>query len=129
MQFQIHFIHGGLALIHSADGKMARAALLEEVIDSAQGDFCKFIHNGAATPLPPTSDPDYTLYVLSKTGGLTFLSNLQGGDDLLSDPQIMTHLVNVSAAFCAFLDEHECNHFCMHFGLLPPEPYQEELST
>ncbi|KAF8574738.1 hypothetical protein K439DRAFT_1266835, partial [Ramaria rubella] len=84
---QVRFIHSGLALIHGADGKTAKAALLEEVVDSAQGDFRKFVHNRSATPLPESSDPDYTLTCFlcfaqhvqwTKTRGMAFLLDFQG---------------------------------------------------
>ncbi|KAF8586979.1 hypothetical protein K439DRAFT_875285 [Ramaria rubella] len=135
---QVRFIHSGLALIHGADGKTVKAALLEEVIDSAQGlpQVCSqpFHH-----PLPESSDPDYTLACFlcfaqhvqwTKTGGIVFLSDFQGGNDLLTDPQIMTHPSlnaqfsqgNVGAAFRAFPDEHECNQFVDISHFRPQKP-------
>ncbi|KAF8584519.1 hypothetical protein K439DRAFT_1345786, partial [Ramaria rubella] len=134
------FVHSGLALIHGADGKTAKAALLEEVIDTTYGDFHKFIHNGLATPLLPPSDPDYMLASFlsfaqhiqwTKTGGLAFILDFQGEITVfvqICGLNAQFSQGNVGAVFRAFPEEHECNSFCNHFSLSPPDEFQEELS-
>ncbi|KAF8527655.1 hypothetical protein JB92DRAFT_877399 [Gautieria morchelliformis] len=140
---EVRFVNAGLAIIWNTEGKATKALLLEQLIDASQGLFRKFVHNGSAKPLPDCGSQDYNLACFlcfaqhvqwMKTGGLAFVSDFQGGDTLLSDPQIMTHPAlaaifsqgNVAAAFRSFPDQHECNHFCAHFGLLAPEPFEED---
>ncbi|KAF8511050.1 hypothetical protein JB92DRAFT_407082 [Gautieria morchelliformis] len=97
---EVHFVNAGLAIIRNTEGKATKALLLEQLIDAIQGLFRKFVHNGSAKHLPDCGSQDYNLACFlcfaqhvqwTKTGGLAFVSDFQGGDTLLSDPQIMTH--------------------------------------
>ncbi|KAH9170860.1 hypothetical protein EDB89DRAFT_1815552, partial [Lactarius sanguifluus] len=59
-----------------------------------------------------------------RMGHLMFTSDFQGGDTLLTDSQIITHLDlgcklfskgNVQRTHCKFESEHKCNVFCKFF--------------
>lgn len=84
---QVHFVQAGLAIVWGTDGKPSKAFLVEELINETQGDFCKFIHNTSAKPIPGADDPDYPVAIFlcfvqhvqwTKTGGLAFVSDFQG---------------------------------------------------
>ncbi|KAJ7212725.1 hypothetical protein GGX14DRAFT_361618 [Mycena pura] len=144
------FVDTGVALVHDqATGNTTPSNstsprcvyLLEELIDVSdkEADFVKYIHNGDALPLLEPADPLYynaeflcfAQHVqYFKSGGLVFISDLQGSADLLTDPQIMTSPTisrgknmfgegNVPKAFEAFPDQHQCNHYCTWFKLPP----------
>ncbi|KAF8588754.1 hypothetical protein K439DRAFT_1263773, partial [Ramaria rubella] len=79
--------HGSFEHLFDSSEHPFRFVLSTEVIDTTHGDFCKFIHNGSATPLPPPSDPDYMLASFlsfaqhvqwTKTGELAFILDFQG---------------------------------------------------
>ncbi|KAF8580165.1 hypothetical protein K439DRAFT_1521219, partial [Ramaria rubella] len=134
---QVHFVKAGVAISRNANGKPMKAVLIEELIDTDQEDFRKFVHNGSVLPLPTAMDPDYELTCFlcfaqhvqwTKTGRLAFSrisKTAVGSAQFLSDPQITTHLIlnawfsqgNLTAAFRAFPNQHQCNHFCMFFEL------------
>ncbi|KAF9007953.1 hypothetical protein BDQ17DRAFT_1422614 [Cyathus striatus] len=137
----------GVAIVHNSTatksgGKtmtMQRVYLVEELIEDDRGntEFIKFIHNGSAKPLLAEVDPLYsTAEFLSftqhvqynKTGGLVYISDLQGSSTLLFDPQIMTALLledkanlfgggNIGSVFDKFSLEHTCNRYCHWFNL------------
>ncbi|KAG6825194.1 hypothetical protein H0H92_004416 [Tricholoma furcatifolium] len=107
---QFRFVNAGVAISHDRKGpnKIAgeatkgaeskRAYLLEEYIDEDQG-FIKYISNGSAIPCIDANHPLYLLAEFlsfiqhvqySKTGGTVYVSDFQGGKQLLTDPQIMT---------------------------------------
>ncbi|KAJ7795511.1 hypothetical protein B0H14DRAFT_3495846 [Mycena olivaceomarginata] len=103
---QLRFVHAGVAVSHdqvagnniSNTSSIRRTYLVEEFIEESDG-FVKFVHNGDANSLLDTDDPFYhiaeflcfTQHVqYFKTDGTVFLSDLQGSDMLLTDPQIMT---------------------------------------
>ncbi|KAF8581373.1 hypothetical protein K439DRAFT_1354108, partial [Ramaria rubella] len=140
---EVHFVKAGVAISRNADGKPTKAVLIEELIDTDQEDFRKFVHNGSALPLPTAMDPDYELTCFlcfaqhvqwMKAGRLAFVSDFQGSAQFLSDPQIMTHPIlnawfsqgNLAATFRAFPDQHQCNHFCTFFELCKPEVFEED---
>ncbi|KAJ7776556.1 hypothetical protein DFH07DRAFT_731711, partial [Mycena maculata] len=66
---QLHFVHAGVAVVHDQVSgtnvanvsSISRTYLLEELIDTENEDFVKFIHNGNALPLLPPSDPLYQI--------------------------------------------------------------------
>ncbi|KAF9495952.1 kinase-like protein [Pleurotus eryngii] len=106
--------------------------LLEEKIPSA-ARFAKYINNSSAKPLVnDVDDPDFTTSLFlccmqhilySKSGRQLYISDFQGGGNLLSDPQIMTSAEygfsdgNISYAFKDFPLQHECNDYCHLLGL------------
>ncbi|KIK61521.1 hypothetical protein GYMLUDRAFT_166365, partial [Collybiopsis luxurians FD-317 M1] len=113
-----------------------RSFLIEEQIDIPEGDsFTKFIHNGSAEPNLLPDDPacQTCLFLCacqhlqySKTHHMAFVSDLQGCNGLLTDAQIMTSLKpmvfgegNIESCFAHFLQEHQCNEFCLWMDLAP----------
>ncbi|KAH9856694.1 hypothetical protein C2E23DRAFT_711406, partial [Lenzites betulinus] len=114
-----------------------RVFMLEERIDSKiDGPWRKYINNGSAMPLSAaTATPElrntseflvFCQHVqYQETKGMVFVSDFQGGDTLLSDPQLLTKPClsarfgdgNVKAAFVKFCDEHECSKFCRYYAL------------
>ncbi|KAF8188604.1 hypothetical protein K438DRAFT_1972294 [Mycena galopus ATCC 62051] len=141
---QLRFVHAGVAVSHdqaagnniSNTSSIRRTYLVEEFIEESDG-FVKFVHNGDANSLLDTDDPFYhiaeffcfTQHVqYFKTDGTVFLSDLQGSDMLLTDPQIMTSPKiadgkdifgggNVSSVFENFPRQHVCNAYCSWFNL------------
>ncbi|KAF4603084.1 Alpha-protein kinase 2 [Pleurotus pulmonarius] len=142
---RLRFVRGGIATTIGCDSIASSATrtrlpaapttityLLEEKIPSAAG-FAKYINNGSAKPLVnDVDDPDFATSLFlccmqhilySKSGGQLYISDFQGGGNLLSDPQIMTSAEygfgdgNVSYAFKDFPSQHECNDYCHLFGL------------
>ncbi|CAK5279012.1 unnamed protein product [Mycena citricolor] len=109
--------------------------MIEELIESP---FVKFVHNRAPIPhLAPTHPLFYVAEFLcftqhvqyEKSGGLVFISDYQGSESLLSDPQIMTAPDisketmfgggNVGSLFTVFPTKHKCSGYCRFFGLKP----------
>ncbi|KAJ7715442.1 alpha-kinase family-domain-containing protein, partial [Mycena maculata] len=108
------------------------AFLVEECID---GRFRKYINN--RQPVPSTNlknSDDITCasflaftqhWQFKRTHGLAFVSDYQGGDDLLTDPQIMSdaslgHIFgngNMAAGCRDFATAHQCNEYCKFFGI------------
>ncbi|KAJ7750708.1 hypothetical protein DFH07DRAFT_961305 [Mycena maculata] len=142
---QLRFVHAGVAVAHDQVSgtnvanvsSIRRTYLLEELIDTENEDFVKFIHNGNALPLLPPSDPLYQIAEFLcftqhvqyfKTDRAVFLSDLQGTKTLLTDPQIMTSPEiaggnnifgegNVGKVFKEFPEQHACNDYCEWFKL------------
>ncbi|KAJ7704236.1 hypothetical protein B0H16DRAFT_1637812 [Mycena metata] len=111
----------------AAEGKQLLPAssralfLLEERIhEESEGKFRKYINNRA--PIP-TSFPDGANYKL--THGLAFVSDYQGGDTLLTDPQVMSDpslgdifaTGNIPSGCQDFPAEHTCNKYCEYFKI------------
>ncbi|CAK5265846.1 unnamed protein product [Mycena citricolor] len=140
---KICFVEGGIALVHdSTVGKNVHAAsshhrtlVIEELIESL---FVKFVHNHAPVPYLAADHPlfyvaDFLCFTqhvqYEKLGGLVFISDYQGSELLLSNPQIMTSPDiskesmfgggNVGALFTAFPEKHKCSGYCCFFGLKP----------
>ncbi|KIM36153.1 hypothetical protein M413DRAFT_449355 [Hebeloma cylindrosporum] len=138
----MQYVQCGLA-ISKPDGHHAghTAYLLEEYIDtdntSGKNWFVKYLNNSSARPRQ-FDDPRQTLRAefLSfaqhvqfwKTEGLAFVSDFQGGPNLLTDPQIITHpklgliFSEGNTNFDTFLTDHECNKFCKFYRLPPLQP-------
>ncbi|CAK5278831.1 unnamed protein product [Mycena citricolor] len=100
----IRFVEGGVAQVHNTvtgtnvvrASSLRRSVIIEELIPSC---FVKFVHNRAAVPHLDPDHPSYHIalylcftqhvqYVYS--GRSMFLSDYQGSESLLTDPQIMT---------------------------------------
>ncbi|KAG6847916.1 hypothetical protein H0H93_004912, partial [Arthromyces matolae] len=146
---KLRFVNAGVAISHDRKGaqriggegapkgaEMKRAYLLEEYIHE-ETEFVKYISNGSAVPCLDINHPLYNVAEFltfiqhvqySKTGGTVYVSDFQGGKELLTDPQIMTSPSlsnevglfgdgNVPEAFEAFPKEHRCNAFCKWFQL------------
>ncbi|KAJ7473367.1 hypothetical protein FB451DRAFT_1367350 [Mycena latifolia] len=128
---EVRFVRAGVAVVHEqATGPVinarARAYLIEELIDEEHDGFHKFINNGSAVPVLTANKSlstladflSFTQHVqFYKTGGMVYISDLQGTTNLLTDPQIMTSPSigdgveifgegNVPAAFNAFKEQH-----------------------
>ncbi|KAF8200099.1 hypothetical protein BJ912DRAFT_1019943 [Pholiota molesta] len=96
---QMRFVQAGIAISNTAD---KTAYLVEEFIDSDPsngGWFTKYLNNRSAVPRKfSNQDQAIRAEFLSfcqhfqywKTDGMVFVSDLQGGRDLLTDPQIIT---------------------------------------
>uniref|UniRef100_A0ACB7IVE8 Uncharacterized protein n=1 Tax=Pleurotus cornucopiae TaxID=5321 RepID=A0ACB7IVE8_PLECO len=90
----MRFVHAALANSKEVDG-IKKSYLIEEVID---GKFVKYINNDSPELLPmENGDQERRAKFLAfaqhvqyfKTESV-FISDLQGGDTLLTDPQITT---------------------------------------
>ncbi|KAG2367892.1 hypothetical protein BDR07DRAFT_207453 [Suillus spraguei] len=114
---------------------MPRAGyLVEELITD---DFIKYIHNMDCNPMLDPYEVGYEIaeflactqhIQFAKTGGLAFISDYQGGLEILSDPQVLTHPLvnkgkddifgdgNIERAVSTFEKEHNCNKFCKWSG-------------
>ncbi|KAI0062958.1 hypothetical protein BV25DRAFT_1785364, partial [Artomyces pyxidatus] len=111
------------------------AFLLEEYIDpDVDGHWRKYVNNDSAVPLSLALQDDrergeflafcqHVQYWM--TSGLVFVSDFQGGNSLLSDPQIITNpdlgplfgQGNVVNTHHRFEAEHRCNKFCKYFDI------------
>ncbi|CAK5283480.1 unnamed protein product [Mycena citricolor] len=142
----IRFVEGGVAQVHDTvtgtnvvrASSLRRSFIIEELIPSR---FVKFVHNRAAVPHLDPDHPSYhiALYLCFTqhvqyvyTGRSMFLSDYQGSESLLTDPQIMTTPEiakqrgtpmfgggNVSELFNVFCNQHVCSDYCRFFGLKP----------
>ncbi|KAK7041227.1 hypothetical protein R3P38DRAFT_3179849 [Favolaschia claudopus] len=82
-------------------GRPRSVFLVEELIDEpAQGQFRKYINNRTPVPtnfIPRTENHNRALFLaftqhwqFKRTHGLAFVSDYQGGNTLLTDPQVMS---------------------------------------
>ncbi|KIK37537.1 hypothetical protein CY34DRAFT_15633 [Suillus luteus UH-Slu-Lm8-n1] len=103
---RLRFVEAGLALSHdhAQPGNKSKSMtmpwagyLVEELITD---DFLKYIHNMDCNPMLDPYEVGYEIAAFlactqhiqyAKTGGLAFISNYQGGFEILSDPQVLTH--------------------------------------
>jgi len=118
------------------DGKQNNAVfLVEEVIaEEKQGPFRKYLNNVSPIPLMMTckEDEDRALFLAFsqhvqywKTKKQVFVSDYQGGNSLLTDPQISSAQSlgpifaegNVASIHRDFEKKHECNLFCKWFNV------------
>ncbi|KAK6988419.1 hypothetical protein R3P38DRAFT_3291150 [Favolaschia claudopus] len=136
----LRFVQAGVAIYYETPAKNSSKAsirktyLLEEYIETnSDSEFVKFVHNGSAVPLLDADDAwrwiaDFLCFTQHiqywKSGEMVFLSDLQGSDILLTDPQIMTSPKiaegadlfadgNVGSVFEQFPDQHVCNQYCV----------------
>ncbi|KAJ7455487.1 hypothetical protein FB451DRAFT_1048909 [Mycena latifolia] len=136
---QMRFVDAALACSQAGVERERDLFMLEERIDSStDGNFRKYVNNRAATPLPLKAKADiwraaflcFTQhYQYYRTFKMVFVSDYQGGDSLLTDPQIMSSPAlaesgknlfadgNVSTGFASFETDHVCNEFCKFFKL------------
>ncbi|KAG0706908.1 hypothetical protein DFH29DRAFT_995495 [Suillus ampliporus] len=140
---RLRFVKAGLALSHDqvqpghkskSLTRMPRAGyLVEELITD---DFLKYIHNMDCNPMLDPYKVGYEIAAFlactqhiqyAKTGGLAFISDYQGGSEILSDPQVLTHPLvnngkdvfgdgNIERAVSAFEKKHDCNDYCKWSG-------------
>ncbi|KAG1896357.1 uncharacterized protein F5891DRAFT_1247366 [Suillus fuscotomentosus] len=140
---RMRFVEAGLALSHDqvqpghkskSPTRMPRAGyLVEELIPD---DFLKYIHNMDCNPMLDPYEVGYEIAAFlactqhiqyAKTGGLAFISDYQGGSEILSDPQVLTHPLvsngkdvfgdgNIERAVSAFEQKHNCNNYCKWSG-------------
>ncbi|KAK7012377.1 hypothetical protein R3P38DRAFT_2550082, partial [Favolaschia claudopus] len=140
----LRFVQAGVAISYETPAKNSSKAsirktyLLEEYIETnSDSEFVKFVHNGSAVPLLDIDDAwrwiaDFLCFTQHiqywKSGEMVFLSDLQGSDILLTDPQIMTSPKiaegadlfadgNVGSVFKQIPDQHVCNQYCAWFKL------------
>ncbi|KZS92246.1 hypothetical protein SISNIDRAFT_413202 [Sistotremastrum niveocremeum HHB9708] len=137
----LRFVNFALAI---ANTERTQHFILEEVIDTSNTRFVKYINNGSALPCPGLNAAETEIadqlvcqqhITFNKTKGLLYVSDLQGAGDLLTDAQVMTNASlganlfaagNVSAAHERFPVEHRCNRWCRWYGLVP---FGEEPNT
>ncbi|KZS96843.1 hypothetical protein SISNIDRAFT_463590 [Sistotremastrum niveocremeum HHB9708] len=146
----LRFVNFALAI---ANTERTQHFILEEVIDTSNTRFVKYINNGSALPCPGLNAAETEIadqlvcqqhITFNKTKGLLYVSDLQdpflsavqlGAGDLLTDAQVMTNASlganlfaagNVSAAHERFPIEHRCNRWCRWYGLVP---FGEEPNT
>ncbi|KAG1878330.1 hypothetical protein F4604DRAFT_1680016 [Suillus subluteus] len=140
---RLRFVEAGLALSHdhtqpgqhkSKSLTMPRAVyLVEELITD---EFLKYIHNMDCNPMLDPYEAGYEIAAFlactqhiqyAKTGGLSFISDYQGGCEVLSDPQVLTHPSvndgkdmfgdgNIERAVSTFEKAHHCNDYCKWSG-------------
>ncbi|KAG6818300.1 hypothetical protein H0H93_006170, partial [Arthromyces matolae] len=126
------FVEAALAVEQVEGGKESQVFLLEEVIGGTEGPFRKYLNNVSPVPLPLEGHENkergdflaFTQHVqYFRTKKKIFISDYQGGDTLLTDPQIVTDRVlgpifadgNVPATHDSFEANHRCNKFCQFF--------------
>jgi hypothetical protein len=103
---RLHFVEASLALSldHTQPGHKSKSLtmpwagyLVKELITN---DFIKYIHNMDCNPMLDPYEVGYEIaeflactqhIQFAKTGGLAFISDYQGGLEILSDPQVLTH--------------------------------------
>ncbi|KAG0709186.1 hypothetical protein DFH29DRAFT_870203 [Suillus ampliporus] len=118
---RLRFVEAGLALSHDqvqpghkskSLTRMPQAGyLVEELITD---DFLKYIHNMDCNPM---LDP----YEYAKTGGLAFISDYQGGSEILDCSLVNNGKDvfgdgNIERAVSAFEKKHDCNDYCKWSG-------------
>jgi hypothetical protein len=134
---RMRFVEGAFAIEKEGDKQVF---LLEELIGKdSEGRFRKYLNNTSPVPLTFNNEDDihraqflgFTQHVqYYKTKRLAFVSDLQGGNSLLTDPQIVTHseLGNIFAGGNLpqghenFEKDHVCNKFCKFFDV--PTDYE-----
>ncbi|KAG2116922.1 hypothetical protein BD769DRAFT_1312039, partial [Suillus cothurnatus] len=103
--------------------------LIKELITN---NFIKYIHNIDCNPMLDPYEVGYEIaeflactqhIQFANTGSLAFISDYQGGLEILSDPQVLTHPYddifrdgNIERAVSMFEKEHKCNKFCKWSG-------------
>ncbi|KAK7014616.1 hypothetical protein R3P38DRAFT_2787454 [Favolaschia claudopus] len=117
-------------------GRTRSVFLVEEYIDEAvEGQFRKYINNRAPVPtsfVQHTDNHNRALFLAftqhwqyRRTHGLAFVSDYQGGNTLLTDPQVMSDESlgdifgsgNIPTASSDFPRTHLCNIFCEYFKI------------
>ncbi|KZT52386.1 hypothetical protein CALCODRAFT_418304, partial [Calocera cornea HHB12733] len=138
---QVRFVEAGLFRVtqpspakdKKGPSRLNQTYLVEELIatEGEEERFIKYIGNSSPAPLIITGREGEIARFLSftqhlqydRTGGLMFISDYQGCAGILTDPQIMTRPLdlfgdgNVARGFQAFVNEHDCNEYCIGIGL------------
>ncbi|KAF8215520.1 hypothetical protein K438DRAFT_2104673 [Mycena galopus ATCC 62051] len=108
----------------------------ENIEESTEGPFRKYINNQAPMPtrgvLFDHKNRNRALFLAftqhwqyKRTHGLAFVSDYQGGDTLLTDPQIISHPAlgdifgsgNIPSGCNTFTTFHQCNSYCEYFQI------------
>ncbi|KAF9554486.1 kinase-like protein [Agrocybe pediades] len=118
--------------------------LIEEMLPVGKGgEFIKYINNANTVPCLPAEHPAYhycefLLFLqhvqFETTHRNAFLTDFQGVDTTLTDPQIITNPAlgenlfgggNLHKSFMSFPEQHICNRYCKWpwFGLKPILPH------
>ncbi|KAI6016397.1 hypothetical protein BKA83DRAFT_4498028 [Pisolithus microcarpus] len=149
---RLRFVDAGLLLTYSSaavappegskrpakpSGMVCTMFLAEEFIPTMlDADFVKYIHNGDAVPcdLINARAEEIALFLAftqhvqyTRTGGQVYISDYQGSELLLTDPQILTHPEvgaglklfsegNLQKGVECFEKQHICNKFCRWEG-------------
>lgn len=149
---RLRFVDAGLLLTYSSatvappegskrpskpGGMVCTMFLAEEFIPiTSTASFVKYIHNGNAVPceLINARAEEVALFLAftqhvqyTKTGGQVYISDYQGSELLLTDPQILTHPEvgtglklfsegNLQQGVERFEEQHVCNKFCKWEG-------------
>ncbi|KAK7016701.1 hypothetical protein R3P38DRAFT_2785870 [Favolaschia claudopus] len=128
-------------------GRPRSVFLVEELIDErVQGQFRKYINNRTPVPtnfIPRTENHNRALFLaftqhwqFKRTHGLAFVSDYQGGNTLLTDPQVMSDESlgdifgsgNIPSGCSSFKTTHSCNIFCEYFKIYGNfDPMDEDL--
>ncbi|KAI0089514.1 hypothetical protein BDY19DRAFT_905830 [Irpex rosettiformis] len=136
---EMRFVEAWLAKEIVQGTVVPRVYLLEESIESHSKSFCKYINNNSAAPVdlldPRRQDRALFLaftqhYQYWLTHKMAFVTDFQGGWNLLTDPQIVTHPAlgpifasgNLPNAYETFETQHKCNRYCQFFNL--PTDYE-----
>ncbi|KAI9056313.1 kinase-like protein [Trametes sanguinea] len=127
---RLRFVYAALAI--PVDDVKGPVYLLEERI---KGTFVKYIPNNSLLPslrLEKEEHEDIALFLCAaqhiqylQTEGLAIVSDFQGDDTVLTDPQIMTTGDfatafadgNLPRILAEFKISHQCNVYCQYFGL------------
>ncbi|THH10131.1 hypothetical protein EW146_g8471 [Bondarzewia mesenterica] len=114
----LRFVHIGLAIAQKQGSDDRLTCLVEEWVDAeVEGPF----RSSACTLFGLCAHLQFW-----KTGGQVFIADFQGGNTLLSDPQIITNPKvgenifadgNYKLLYKNFPTEHECNIFCVYYRL------------
>ncbi|KAI9434818.1 hypothetical protein H4582DRAFT_1818383 [Lactarius indigo] len=144
---QFRFVKSGLAITNTPGvaPTQKEAYLVEELIRSEDdGPWRKYINNGSSRPLhfrdfENRRRADFLAFCQHvqywRTGCQAFTSDFQGGDTLLTDPQIITHpdlghklfsKGNIQDTHRDFEADHKCNVFCKFFEV--PTSYESCVS-
>ncbi|KAM6490646.1 hypothetical protein JOM56_013989 [Amanita muscaria] len=136
---RFRFVELALAMEHDSAARGTQnfnsVFLIEEVIpEDEQGPFRKYLNNVSPTPLIMSSEEDnerakflsFSQHVqYLKTKKQAFVSDYQGGNSLLTDPQISSSRSlgpifadgNVPSIHRDFEKKHCCNLYCKWFSL------------
>ncbi|KAM6490784.1 hypothetical protein JOM56_013747 [Amanita muscaria] len=136
---KFRFVDSALAMEPHDSGTRGRrwknVFLIEEVIHGdEEGPFRKYLNNVSPVPLPMScKEDDERATFLSfsqhvqywKMKKQAFVSDYQGGNSLLTDPQISSSPFlgpifadgNIASIHRNFEQEHECNYFCIWFNV------------
>ncbi|KAF8219429.1 hypothetical protein L208DRAFT_1550580 [Tricholoma matsutake] len=125
------FVDNAIECVTSKFGE-ARAFLSEEVISRDKGHFRKYLNNVSAVLVSFTNQDDeeqaeFLVFLQHvqyfKTKKMALVADYQGGNLVLSDPQIVTDSAlgyiftegNVPSSHQTFETHHQCNCFCKFF--------------